>query len=736
MKNLKASLNNKHKKILRRDSDCSFTLLTYFASFIFMLFAAIYCVGPATPSFETELTTLKDVLSGYDEPRFLFSLKYNEGYLYAIGGFILGLLSMSFLHKKAKLYTLLSQSVSRKEIFHNRAVILMIASYVYIFAVKSVSLYLNIDAFGFSWEILDSFIPHLIVCISVFTFAYVVGVGSTLFNGKLFYAFEFGVSATFVFTAFKNIIITAQENFVNGRIISDELFTDNVLNNIDPVKGYTLYETTTNSIETVSQFTEPAFISAAIWLAVSLAALRFLLKFFINSYKPEICGFAASDYKIIFAYDFLVTVIITGLVTITDEIGFQLLPGKYIAYLFVFSIIFCLVFNPLGTLITTHSFKKAGISFTGTLCSATLIGLTSLFFATNMFGIGNKLPEKSEIESVQISSPIDNLGNNLAKLSDIGIMLSYSSNNMITLTTPEDIEFALEFNDVLHKHPEEETSAIIYIMYTLKNGEKNQIKTYEGISYEATEKAKELWLTDGAKQELKNVFTPEDVYLTKDGKKPVLKTEKITITSVYNEETSVNRKISPEESEKLRRAILKDTVCKTIEERYYPTSRYLGSINFELSSSQDLFKDNEKESALLFCNSRIYENMENTISVLKDMGLYDLLTKDRTITKAYVTDYHNLKAQTVASLPLIYDENTSVATFNNCKIDITESVEHTLTWKSISAKEAKKLIKSSQGFYLIGKNNAKAVIVVYKTNESDKQEQPDQKPFYNIYLIP
>ncbi len=740
MKKSKNSLSETYLKIFKKDID---TIGSVWWTLIFVLFLStvlVFTLGPATPEFETEATTLKEFLATYDNVHYLFSLKSNEGFVYALGGLASGVASMSFLHKKNKLYTLLSQPLNRKTIYFNRAVFTLIIGILLIFVPKLYALWLNADTFGFSWELLGAFTPHLIVCFSIFTFAFTAGVGCSLFNGKTMYATESAAIITFFFTAFTKFINIAIEHLLYGAGVNTTASIKKWLSIIDPIKKYPLSEATSTNITEGTFFTSPEFISAVIWLIISIFILRYLSKYFVKSYKPEICEAPSPHNKMLFVSDFFGTFAGMGIFLLIIDIlpFFRQITLSYIFVCLLFPTVLLLIGNPINTLVITHSRKKAGLTALSTLSAIAVMGLISIFFYTNMFGFYNKLPEKKDIESVVITSPVDNFNRSSALTSELYLTGTFGSTTGITLTTPEDIELALKFNEVLFKNRKQETSSTVSIAYRTKNGKTNTHRIYKGIGYEAIEKAKEFWNTDGRKNHLQKNYIPEDIFLTKSGEKGILDYKEcdFSITSLYQENIDIKVKISPEESLMLRRAILKDTLNLSVEERYYPTAKYLGTVHHILQFKEELVCNN-KSSSYFRGDAPIYDNMENTISVLKQLKLYDLLTKERKITSAYITDYQTLKKQAIESSLLLSDENITLPTFENPVISMDNAMDSLLTWEKIPVEKAKKLLDQAQSYYLVGESDMKALIVMYpRTPVNEKKGETSQKLEYNIYLLP
>ncbi len=403
----------------------------------------------------------------------------------------------------------------------------------------------------------------------------------------------------------------------------------------------------TESVPSIS----PQFGVALLWIALTIG-LFFLAVFFFNRRKAEISGFIGTN-----------RVLNTAVSTLAAFAAYCY--AMYVIESMVTAIIIgCIAFTAVH-LILEAVVLRDGKKFLKGLYKlpigiAFCVALTYIFNG-GLFGFSQKLPDIADIKSVAVSPA--------GAVAEFGLfedswgysnydMKYYSYGRTITgeFTSEKDIKAVLDVHKAITEAPEEDRTLgnSVQFVYTLKNGTKFR-RNFFTISPESYKKLLYLEDCEYYNETLNELFngeigtfniydqSPEKIFA--DGQKNLRNNYYVDVYSAYADKV-IKLTLSEKDRLALLDALYKDISSRSVEEKYYPSSQVVGFIMFsygdeELNAQTAPLKTETEETAFSarfsdflysnpwspYFNTHITEDMTNTVKLLKEIGVYDKMTK-------------------------------------------------------------------------------------------------------------
>ncbi len=406
-------------------------------------------------------------------------------------------------------------------------------------------------------------------------------------------------------------------------------------------------EKITDTVPAVS----PDFLTAFLWFVLTVA-IFFLAILLFNKRKAEICGFIGTNRVLNTTVSILAgfAAFCYAVNSFDDEMLIGIIVGA-LAFAAVHLILEAVVLRDMKKFARGLYKLPVGI--------AVSVAIT-LIFNSGLFGFSQKLPELSDIQSVSVTS--------VSNTSEYGLFSDgwtyvttdldyYAAPQSLTgeFTTEKDIKAVLDVHRSITESEEADRTlnSEIQFIYTLKNGKTLKRSFYE-ISPETYKKALYLEDCDFYDAALKNLFTGEiktyNIYeqsprtVVAEAQKNLRNNYYVEIYSRYADKV-FSLTLSEKDRLQLLDALYKDISSRSAEEKYYPASQPIGFISFSVGDSE-ITADTAPEKTEItenpfsakfaeflpsnqwspyFC-THITPDMVNTISLLKNLGIYDRVT--------------------------------------------------------------------------------------------------------------
>ncbi len=566
----------------------------------------------------------------------VFAKSEYEIFAFMILPFMASISQFAFLHQKESCYTVLSFPVKRRRIYLNRMLLPLVLILLITVIVKFIALNVNLEVIPNNAFVTKAWLIHMSVVLRLISASYTVGVASSILCGKTSEAVFAGASIVFLIPASIQFIMNVIKTTLYGYEYSQ------VLDDISVFAGPTAFYSASRISEYTFDFSYndtiyQIVIPSVVWVVVSVALLIGFAFFFQKKYKPENSSMKGTNKAVLFICCFTAPIYVAYVInqiihgrfygTFTQKLGIIAL---------IISVIGALVASIICSFTVNFSFRKIKTALLSGAGIGAVALVTLIICATGVFGTYNYVPEFAEIENMQISVPFDNTCR-YSQGSSTSFLGSYGLNNgeMLHLTSEKDIEIARDIHKSLLENRGEDGAYRVDITYVLKNGKVVQ-RQYDYVSTETFEKLIKLGDTDYAKEQLKRNILPES-FPNPLNQMLVVAYDRceVTLSSQFEVNEDISDKLSPEQFDALRNAIYEDNKDKTAKERLMPESDYLGMLHFNIH----LGLEDQSGFSNEFASVYIYGDMVNTLKVMEEAGIKDLLyAKNEAFTRAYIVD--------------------------------------------------------------------------------------------------
>lgn len=395
----------------------------------------------------------------------------------------------------------------------------------------------------------------------------------------------------------------------------------------------------------------PQFGIALLWIAITIG-LFFLAVFFFNRRKAEISGFIGTN-----------RVLNTAVSTLAAFSAYCY--AMYVINDMVVSVIIgCVAFTAVHLILEAVVLRDSKKFLKGLyklpIGIALCVGLTFIING-GLFGFSQKLPDINDIKSVAVTpagtsaeyglfTDSWNYGNYDLKYFSYGRTLAGE------FTSEKDIKAVLDVHKSITETPEEERTLgnTVQFVYTLRNGTKLR-RNFTSVSPETYKKLLYLEDCEFFDETLNEFFngeirtfnrydqSPEKIFA--DGQINLRKNYYVDVYSAYADKV-IKLTLSEKDRLSLLDALYKDISSRSAEEKYYPASQVVGFIMFsygdeELNAQTAPLKTEMTETVFSarfsdflysnpwspYFNTHITEDMTNTVKLLKEIGIYEKITK-------------------------------------------------------------------------------------------------------------
>ncbi len=593
-----------------------------------------YCITtPEDHAGEWSLQIYRVAKSSADYSKYLFSVNMMEGIFMGLCGAILAGIQGSFAFRKSKCSAILSKGISRKAVFNSRIYPSIIGLCATVVVPKIFAYHANIEADGFSLELLRFCLADFLALMTTGLFVYTV-VMVCCFITKHWLDAVFTSGAILFFGSITKSLVADLLHttlYGGGRVGIKLIDSTNLL---DPMQVTASLLTQEVSYEFAKRNTVYFLIAGSVIMLIAcIVALHLTKKHFCTTFKPENIG-RLSDNKVAIMFNKITLGLLGASIAVSGVYQyFEPFFNNTIVIIIALSGAVCgLVFILLYNLFTADRFhfSKKDLIPLSTTCSA--IALCLVFGATNFFGLYDKVPDAEEVESVTVSVPFD--GFVPIPNIDTGFTTADVFNTIeLELTDKESIKLATTIHKAAVSDKTPEFAGNIYLEYKLKNGT-NIIRQYNQVSEGAYDCALALWDTPEVKEFYKNVLFPTKEMLEDSGKGAttlgyISDDAQITIVSKSHKKEQLSD-ITPAEHKKIREAIYKDICTLSYRDYYMSETPQIGAIQIAYEKSPySFFRD---------FNFYITDKCTNTIAVLKDLNLFGKFELNHTIKSVYCVD--------------------------------------------------------------------------------------------------
>lgn len=395
----------------------------------------------------------------------------------------------------------------------------------------------------------------------------------------------------------------------------------------------------------------PQFGIALLWIVLTVA-LFFLAVFFFNRRKAEISGFIGTNR--------VLNTAVSTLAAFAAYCYSMYVIESMITSIVIGCVAFAAVHLILEAVVLRDSKKFLKGLYKLPVGIALCVGLTFIFNG-GLFGFTQKLPDIDDIESVAVSPA--------GAVAEFGLfedswgysnydMSYYSYGRTITgeFTSKNDIKAVLDVHKSITETPEEERTLgnTVQFVYTLRNGTKFR-RNFFNISPESYKKLLYLEDCEYYNETLNKLFngeigtfnrydqSPEKIFA--DGQINLRKNYYVDVYSAYADKV-IKLTLSEKDRLSLLDALYKDISERTVQEKYYPASQVVGFIMYsygdeELNAQTAPLKTEISETVFSarfsdflysnpwapYFNTHITADMTNTVKLLKEIGVYEKMTK-------------------------------------------------------------------------------------------------------------
>ena len=621
-----------------------------------------------------------------------FTLEYT---FIALAAALLGATSFQFLTVKQWGVTMLSFPLKRSKLFNKSVILPVCGLALIVVAVKSYMISCNIKIFGVNSDLIIQGVTDIFVCLKYVLLGFTAFCVSSIACGKKLEVAFGGISLIGIMPVVYKVVDTLLDMYLYGydsilysitKSYSDFVFI------LNPARELSL----TMVFAEMPSYTTDKLVVSAIWIVVLILVLAFTKQYFIKSYKPEKIEMKSTNkpmLAIIGAFigltiaEIVLDIIITG----SAYNDFEVTSSLYLALLCVLTVIFAF----LTICLIETSFKLNKNKLIAVLSPLSIIALILVFSFTGGLGYEKRMPDTKDIKSIEISTTF--YGSDMFNtMTSVDLYMGYPEQSF-TFTTENDFEVVKEIQKTTIENRDMDTAESISITYELKDG-RTITRNYNVLSNEATEKLLALWKTDSTKKAIEDYLLnnkPTNTYPSEtdsyyfDGNEAFtwdyyeephsvfnFSENKVYIASKQNTGTNVTDKLTEAEFTRIKEAIYKDYCELTTDEWFKPTKTY-GAVAFTYNDKYyaGIYGDYYEEDEVLYESDTaeivieneappIYESttseykfwgglagayeqvtipvtaeMKNTISVLKELNLYQYLTDNKEkIDRVFIAD--------------------------------------------------------------------------------------------------
>ncbi|MBR2877356.1 MAG: hypothetical protein IKC01_09465, partial [Clostridia bacterium] len=621
------------KSLFNQEIDLSNLALTKIPLFLILGIASIVFLATMAGEFLEKGPLLSP------EKSFMFSATEYEILIIPFFTFITGLFQFSFLLRPKLVSTIFSQPVKRSKLFNEKILLPLVWFALSILLTKLIILKEHISVFGFSPVLLSNFAENVLGNLLLALAGFTASVAASVLTNRFIEALLGGVSLLFLPRAILAVIDIACTAFLHGYSSFYDT-NDRTVTLIDPVRKLLLVKTSVYVPSDTASHPLTGIAHAIIWLAILTIALLLTKKHFEKRFKYENIGKPSANqlFTIISCFSLSVMlsyILTTNLLSLIKSFAFaynfsydgfssseifSVNTTKINAAIFICTaIILAFILNLILTLKIKNIKEKL-------ICVASILlafSVTSLIASSGCFGYEKRTPATDDILKVSVNLPFEIL-ENATNTNSFYIDEASEVYKDYTFTTKADFELIKDIHSSAINNKEKDTSNILRLTYTLKNGSTFS-REYTFLSKETDEKILELWKSDAVKMHyriclLENMTDRnEKDFFTKQYDTQFLLNNQVSIYSKDGLKTSVSDELSPEEFLQLKKAIYSDIENLTPTQWFKPKKSY-GIISFHNN-----LKDVKQEYSGIYLHKEIAfhvtNEMSNTITFLKNHNL-------------------------------------------------------------------------------------------------------------------
>lgn len=653
--------------------------------------------------------------------------KFNSAicFLLLIAGLYLGFTKFKFMNKKNEVNVFFSLGITRTKLFTSTflAGLTQIAASIIL---PMLGLYfINLRYFGNSKEL---FLTILYLTIG-FILTNIIG-----FSISSFVASNVGSNSELIFyslvlIALPSVILTAIESFASLFVLGNEFgicnssirsyvshslslsdkFSYLIPSNIiaDFMKNYVILDANnqfqlyaarhmdSSNISNLINWISPRFARIISWSFISLG-INALNVYFINKRPAERAGFLGASKKanaiMSFILSFSSSIICINTLRHITQNSYKIILTGSIIFIVVYMITNFVLTRKIRPFIKTLKMLPIHIA---------LLACIVLIFSTGLFGYSQRVPDISDIKSVEMIIPggrtanltfgsgsADNASANLSCLqTSITDFKTKKDFKQITSIHKALIKDGVKYSDKKFDSSKNDINVYgdVYIRYTLKNG-KSLTRYFESVKASTLTNILDMENSDRYKEILKDEIKnlkPKDEF------KNVFYNQNYNVYVMSsNLDVREAANLTKEQKIKLQNAIYEDLTSNTSKDINMSKSSTLGVIGFYSDGSEFLGREDEflnKKNIITEDKTQHLENsknqkfhydniqtisqtpasykfivttdMKNTIKFLEDNGLMHYLDPTSKIVKAEVIDkraYYSVNSQM-----LVYNLNNS-----------------------------------------------------------------------------
>lgn len=619
----------------------------------------------------------------------------------AAGGVIAAICTFNFITSKKMVNVYYSLGITRTKLFCSKyfsgLIMIVLAIYIPLF----ITLAGNLMTVGFTFALFKAFNYYAFKLILTAVTAYTITSAVFAAVGTTFETAIFSAIILFIPDIFLYSIQSLMSSFLYGNPYGIEFnyANTNYYRSFNPLTSETSLpsrfsflspvfwgKAQINELALSQKTTENEFAPivttnltpALIWIVICLAVF-FLAILLFNKRKAEICGFIGTNRYLNSAVSLLAAFSVFCILTSMFD---ELLTG-----LLVSAAAFTVVHLTLEIIVLRDLKKFAKGLYKLPIGIAFSVAIVFIF-NYGLFGFSSKIPETEDIKSVAVSYAGTNneyglFSNNNNKWQWQAIAYSEFSDSLVgEFRTERDIKAVTEVHKSIIEAQESDRTVgnKIQFVYTLKDGSTLK-RSFESVSPESYKKLLMLedcdFYTDALinyfKGEIKNYTerVQDDEYFYAQAQTTLRESSVIQLYNKYlNKEFTVT--LSRTDRDKLVKALYKDLLERSVQEKYYPaetpvcficipstnempgadndSGAVLTTTSFIRSDYSAKYADGYNFSPSLWSpnfSTHITTDMVNTIQALKDMGLYEQLTAPTEFVSARVIEaieVHNFLA--------------------------------------------------------------------------------------------
>lgn len=494
-------------------------LIAYFSTTFFDIYNFGYIGYGNEYSLFSELRYSAEELTMGADGFYFYTLAYSQTSVCEIVfGALFALVNFDFLLNKKKLYTHLSFATKRETVFLKKTALPLLCGGIIIIAIKLISALANGIYLGVTTNLIRGILANTLTSLMIFVMGYAVTVIAHLFTGRRIEAYTFMVSAVTLPYAIenmvKNIFIAKLDGYNNSDTYMYEMATNEInrfFKFINPTNNLLNYTPSGESIP-LNIFTsfKSEYITCGFWLCIFIGALILCGKYFCGKYKPENVETKAKSKIVTIISSVSIPLLFVQQVNLISYYTAQD-PEKMSLIMPVVSTLIVTAVAIIISMIITRSGKASlwGAIGGGTIGIMQVIVL--IIAVTGCFGFSTRIPDKDDIESIQVSLPFRD-------------MICEETNNFfynddytegILITDNNDFDIVRNIHGAVLEKSHDKSSVTFDVTYTLKNG-KAINRRFEYISESSAKEFIKIWKTEAIQSNLKVILnqSPDTAYKT------------------------------------------------------------------------------------------------------------------------------------------------------------------------------------------------------------------------------